>query len=167
MTQKYNAPQWEYINGQTKRGRPLLLLSCEDLLLANSFLQKKIKRSNWLDKKANYNQNLTDKIANEYVSETNLLLKYFEKLDSITDREIDTLNKLNQNLNRMFSEDGWRKIRFEIRQMKKRTKQVRLEISKQLFEQLQEIKAKERLDTTNSAIEYLIDNYNDNTKELI
>ena len=165
MTLNYKPPQWCYTDGQTKRGRPLLLLSFDELSLANSFLQKKIKRNNWIEKKENYNQHLTDKIANQYVSETNLLLKMFSDIELLSEQYIVDLDKLNHNFNRIFTEEGWRKVRFEIRQMKKRTKLVRLEISKELFKQLQEIKTREKLDTTNDAIEYLIDHYYDSSQE--
>ncbi len=166
MVTQYKAPLWSNDDGKTKRGRPLVLLDSFELQLINKFLQKKIKRHCWITNIKNYNANLLDKVANSYISETTLLLKKLELIDVIEDEHIFELDRVNHNLNRIFSESGWRSIRFEIRQIKKRNKQIRVEISKDLFAQLEMIKKNEKLDNINSTLEFLIDSYIDAANEL-
>ena len=95
MSAEYNAPMWEYVDGKPKRGRPLLLLSFDELILSNKFLQNKIKRSSWLQKPNNYNCNLADKVANTYVSETMLMLRKLIDIRLIDDESIALINNAN------------------------------------------------------------------------
>ncbi|RYV01448.1 hypothetical protein SOPP22_13735 [Shewanella sp. OPT22] len=160
MHLNYRTPHWEYVDGNKKRGRPLLLLSPDELPIITSYLLKKIRRNNVVLKFENYNSNFTDKVANSYISETSLLLKKLQSLP-VKDTEFESLDVINVNLNRIFSEKGWRAVRFELRQIKKRNKLVRLELAKPIYEQLEQIKQIEKLESLSSAIEFLVDTYHD------
>ena len=76
------------------------------------------------------------------------------------------LTMLIHNFNRIFSEIGWRSIRFEIRQIKKRQKTGRVELPKCILNDLETIKLNEQLDSISATVEFLIDTYTDHSPKV-
>ena len=64
--------------------------------------------------------------------------------------------KLNDKLNSYFSDFGWRMVRKELSQIKKRQKKSHIELSKDLIIQLKEYMGQHSLDSFDQAIDNLL-----------
>jgi hypothetical protein len=69
------------------------------------------------------------------------------------------MDNLNTDLNIAFSDDGWRKIKREIAQIKKRAKKKRIELSIDLIKRLQVIQKCHQLKTYDDVIDLLISDH--------
>jgi hypothetical protein len=66
------------------------------------------------------------------------------------------MDELNELLNSIFSDEGWRWVRKEISQLKKRENKTRIELSSELVSKLKELMEREGLRTIDEAIFHLL-----------
>ncbi|MGS0729409.1 hypothetical protein ACVBKF_24640, partial [Shewanella sp. 0m-11] len=71
------------------------------------------------------------------------------------------LEKSNILLNQYFSDYGWRMVRKELSQIKKRKKKSHIEIGNDLVTRLKEFMSINQVDTFDQAIDFLLSEYQD------
>lgn len=152
----YIAPQWQYDYSEPK-GKRMRLLSKDEAKLAAGLLQRHVK----------YHSTIAN--SERYKSEFSLHASYAEKIwlsacrylrkidelpsDVITDIDMDALN---QEMQLIFSDAGWRWVRKEISQLKKRVTKGRLEVSADLIDKLKSIMEREGLASVDEVLDHLI-----------
>lgn len=134
-------------------GRKLLLLHETELVLSLPLIYRLIHpeavnlRVDWfceLDDRQSAYVNL--------VTHINALLRLRKKAESL-DAELVRVNTI---LNHYFSDLGWRNVRKELSQMKKRQKKSHIELSNDLIVRLRHYMAVEKLDSFDQALDTLL-----------
>lgn len=153
---QYVAPQWQYHHGAPK-GKRMRLLCIDEARLADNLLRRHVKHSNVLLNKGRYQSQFIEHF--DYADKIwRSVLIYLRKIVSIPANAVqhNDMDALNQELNLIFSDDGWRWIRKEISQSKKRLNKARMEVSSDLVDRLKLVMVREQLNSFDEVLDYLI-----------
>ena len=154
--ESYQVPAWDE-HTASKKGRKLLMLSFADLLVANQFIKSRVSASSEMQNEHHYNRYLMSEAKAKTVLDINMAINKLVK--GMSEREdYGLMDQLNADLNRYFSIDGWRYIRAEIRQIRKRKSRVRVDIDLKTYTQLTHVKERLGLSSINEVVGYLLDN---------
>lgn len=158
IAEKYKPKAWEYHYNAKPKGKPLMLLNFEELELSKSLLLKHLSYAAYIDDKTLYSSLIN---SDKDFRERNLfgIRKSIRDIFNNT-KGIDlshVMDGLNDDLNRTFSNEGWRKIRLEISQLKKRNKKKRIELSDYIINRLIGFKEENKLKTYEETIELLLE----------
>ena len=149
---------WIYHGESPKAGRKLLLLEADELTLALPLIYRLIhpaeiaQKSDWFSTSV---VTADEKQNREYVSLVELLQKVTQERKNLINLT-DPLTRLNQTLNQYFSDYGWRMVRKELSQIKKRQKKSHIELSKDLIVKLKAYMEQQSLDSFDQAIDNLL-----------
>ncbi|MEC4724039.1 hypothetical protein HWQ46_00550 [Shewanella sp. D64] len=146
---------WVYQGETPKAGRRLLLLQPDELTIALPLIYRLIhpneisKKQDWFyaGLAANHNQKY---IA--LVPQLQQVTQMRKELDSV----IPALRILNESLNHYFSDYGWRMVRKELSQIKKRQRKAHIELSKDIILKLKLYMEEEKFESFDQAIDNLI-----------
>lgn len=147
---------WCYHFSPPKAGRKLKLLEVDEVILALPLIYRLIPL-NAVNNRADW---FVEFSTAEERSELFLLLS--ESLSILNKKRkqgtclIAELNQTNKLLNDYFSDYGWRMVRKELSQIKKRKKKSHIEISNDLVSRLKEYMAANQIDTFDQAIDNLL-----------
>ena len=145
--------EWTYHGNKPIKGRKLLLLQQSELVIALPLIFRLIpkeqmsKRLSWFETSAE--------------SESQFL-KISELLSLVTRKRKQNkdfsqgLEKLNFCLNQYFSDYGWRMVRKELAQIKKRKKKSHIELSNDLVHRLKAFMSLKQLDSFDQALDFLL-----------
>lgn len=159
---------WVYHGEAPKAGRKLLLLEMTELNIALPLIFRLVHpgeletRKDWFVSPNNLHE----------VSHNQNYIDLVECLQLVTENrkrlnEIETLIvKLNDKLNSYFSDFGWRMVRKELSQIKKRQKKSHIELSKDLIIQLKEYMEQHSLDSFDQTIDNLLEEAKEKKKQL-
>lgn len=161
----YQPPKWRYQYGKTGRGYNLRLLSVDELFLSADLLKQWLKPTNALDNKEWY-QALV--YSNDY---ENLWLYCNRLIKAICAGESAAVNKyemdaLNDELNRIFSDAGWRAMKQKMSQQSKRKRKLRPEISATIVDELHQFKAVHGLSSLDEVMDHLLAFYKDHADKI-
>ena len=154
----YEAPLWRNHNQEPCSGRPLMLLNHPELKIAQTLLLRKISANflilnpEYLTSSANINLDLKQKLVVSIKRSIKILVDIEEEL-----LPHHLMDNFNEDLNTLFTDMAWRSIRLEISQIKKRNKKKRIELSIDIIEKLNNIKALNGLPSYDDVIEYLVE----------
>jgi hypothetical protein len=157
----YKVPKWRYEYGRTGKGLNLKMLSIEELLQSNEVIEDWIKPTQALHKAEWYKPIVNN--SSEYQvlwldckRRINKLVKQAD--DKISHLEMDALN---DEINRIFSDEGWRQIKKKMRQQTIRQQRSQVILSKEVSNRLAKFKQELNLDTFDEAVDYLLSEYQD------
>ena len=71
------------------------------------------------------------------------------------------MDALNDEINRIFSDEGWRQIKKKMRQQTIRQQRSQVILSKEVSNRLAKFKQELNLDTFDEAVDYLLSEYQD------
>lgn len=153
---KYVPPQWRYDYHEPK-GKRMRLLSIDEIQISSRLLNKHIRFHNGSIHperyKANFKKhmNYADKI---WLS----VSRAIRNISSLPESDVHhhDMDALNQDIQLIFSDDGWRWIRREISQLKKRKMKSRFELSSDLADEVKAIMARDNIATFDDLIDYFI-----------
>jgi hypothetical protein len=153
---EYVAPQWKYDYFEPK-GKRMRLLSIEEVQLSSRLLNRNVKHHNSLEFPDRYQLNF--KNHRSYAEK--IWLSVCRSIRNISALPVHSvhhheMDALNHDLQLIFSDAGWRWIRREISQLKKRAVKSRFELSVDLAHDLKIIMAREQLTTFDDVIDFLI-----------
>ncbi|MGS0689295.1 hypothetical protein [Shewanella sp. 0m-4] len=155
------AQVWQYHNAKPTAGRMLKLLQLDELIFALPLIYRLIpltevtKRKDWfVEFNSNGDSHQLYIMLTESLSELNHKRKQNRGLDI-------ALEKSNILLNQYFSDYGWRMVRKELSQIKKRKKKSHIEIGNDLVTRLKEFMSINQVDTFDQAIDFLLSEYQD------
>ncbi|GIU38314.1 hypothetical protein L2719_03700 [Shewanella schlegeliana] len=156
---------WQYHQQKPTAGRKLKLLEAEELLVALPLIYRLIslieveKRKDWFyEFEEAVEREQLYILLTESLSSLNQLRKQATGVD-------EALLQTNLLLNRYFSDYGWRMVRKELSQIKKRKKKSHIEIGNDLVVKLKEFMAQNQIDTFDQAIDHLLSEYPKATEE--
>jgi hypothetical protein len=152
----YVAPQWRYDYSEPK-GKRMRLLTIEEAQLCSRLLSRHVKHSNSIMFKDRYKANFRNHVP--YAEK--IWVSVIRQLRNIKSLPVEAvghneMDALNQDIQLIFSDAGWRWIRKEISQLKKRAVKSRFELSADLVNELKQIMAREKLRTFDEVVDYLI-----------
>ncbi|MGI2014180.1 hypothetical protein [Shewanella oncorhynchi] len=153
----YVAPEWRYKYGDKPKGKRMRLLSVAEAQLANHFLRRHIRHTMSTISPIRYQHNFVhfhDTAEKFWMSASRLLRAI--KRTPISGIEHESMDELNELLNSIFSDEGWRWVRKEISQLKKRENKTRIELSSELVARLKSIMKREDLGSIDEAIDHLL-----------
>ena len=154
---------WRYHYQAPIKGRKLSLLKAEDLAIALPLLERSIRPTYFLKNR--------DRLAGELHLDEQLreliwldLSKRISKLNSIlhiagSDIIQLELDSFNEQLNRYFSDVGWKYICKELAQLRKREKKARPELSNDVVTRIKDFKERHQLSSYDEAIDMLLNDY--------
>lgn len=148
---------WTYHHKAPTAGRKLLLLDKAELVFALPLIYRIVhpdlmmERASWFNLVAQKPESYTELIAN-----LNILVQ-LRKKNQIVDLQ---LLRVNQMLNQYFSDLGWRMVRKELSQIKKRQKKSHIELSNDIILRLKRYMELERLDSFDQALDTLLSEHN-------
>ncbi|ABV36852.1 conserved hypothetical protein [Shewanella sediminis HAW-EB3] len=161
---------WVYHGEKPKAGRKLLLLEADELILAIPLIYRLIHpdeillRKDWFlpelveDKSKNSSQNNSQQ-SEKYI----LLVPQLQRVTQLR-KELEllaeALQHLNMSLNAYFSDFGWRMVRKELSQLKKRQKKAHIELSKDIIIKLKHYMEREKFESFDQAIDNLLTEVN-------
>lgn len=158
MTAKhYVAPDWRYIYGDKPKGRRMRLLSVAEAKLANDFIRRHIRHSSSSIHPDRYQVNFCqypDTAEKFWLSAARLLRTIARTPESAV--LFETMDELNELMNCIFSDQGWRWVRKELSQSKKRVNKTRIELSSDLAAKLKNIMAREQFISIDETIDHLL-----------
>lgn len=150
---------WIYHGASPKAGRKLLLLEETELTVSLPLIFRIIHPTEIALRKEWF----SDLIIEMDESDNPEYLILAERLQQVTlDRKncsaalSNSLVLLNQQLNLYFSDHGWRMVRKELSQIKKRQKKSHVELSNDLILKIKTYMEKERFDSFDQAIDNLL-----------
>ncbi|WP_076411520.1 hypothetical protein [Shewanella sp. UCD-KL12] len=156
MSLKY---PWVYHGEAPKAGRKLLLLEESELTVSLPLIFRIVHPSE-LDLRKDW---FSDLIIEMDKSDNPEYIILMERLQQVTlNRKkqgtalTQSLTLLNQQLNLYFSDYGWRMVRKELSQIKKRQKKSHIELSNDLIVKIKMYMEKERFDSFDQAIDNLL-----------
>ncbi|WP_299792086.1 hypothetical protein [uncultured Shewanella sp.] len=154
---------WVYHGEKPKAGRRLLLLESDELKLALPLIYRLIHpdeiqmREDWF---------LSD-TGSQSVSWNEKYLSLVPKLQRVTSLRnepsslSEPLRSLNLSLNEYFSDFGWRMVRKELSQIKKRQKKAHIELSKDIIVKLKSYMEQGKFESFDQAIDNLLSEVSD------
>ncbi|ABV87415.1 hypothetical protein [Shewanella pealeana] len=155
---------WHYHQAKPTAGRKLKLLEGDELVAALPLIYRLIplteiaKRQDWF-----FEFECQTERENLYIELSESLSTLNQTRKQTTGLEI-ALTQTNLLLNRYFSDYGWRMVRKELSQIKKRKKKSHIEIGNDLVIKLKEFMALNQIDTFDQAIDHLLSEYPDSTE---
>ncbi|GIU41135.1 hypothetical protein TUM3794_20990 [Shewanella colwelliana] len=175
---EYSTPEpmtWKY-HGLRKAGRPLPLLSWDEL--QNPYIRQMVidhvellspihykdKANNtWFSRLMQCSENARSDARYDF----NAALRHFPKKKKhyIEVRDGVEFCRLNQELNRIFSDEGWRKLRRKFSQIHKRESTVRPQMKASTYSQLTDFKDSNGYESLDVAILELLATWNANNPE--
>lgn len=146
--------QWQYHGAAPKAGRRLVLLKPDELHLALPLIYRRIEAKNMLLQPTWFNENINNQEQAYFALEPLLtqLVQQRKKNEDI----LPLLKAVNMSLNAYFSDLGWRMIRKELSQIKKRQKKSHLEVSNDIIFKLKHYMQKHQFDSVDQAIDNLL-----------
>ncbi|SUI69110.1 hypothetical protein [Shewanella morhuae] len=148
------AQAWKYHESKPTAGRKLLLLEESELIFALPLIYRLINpdaaasNATWFYNLNSYPELVT--LLNEVVR--------LRKKGQLLDNE---LTKANNMLNQYFSDFGWRMVRKELSQIKKRQKKSHIEVSKDIIQRLKHYMETQKLDSFDQAIDTLLSEHDE------
>lgn len=154
---QYVAPEWRYQYGDKPKGKRMRLLSVAEAQLANHFLRRHIRHTMSSLSPTRYQHNFVHyhDTAEKFWVSASRLLRAVKRTPS-HGIEHQSMDELNELLNSIFSDEGWRWVRKEISQLKKRENKTRIELSSELVSKLKGLMEREGLRTIDEAIFHLL-----------
>ncbi len=149
---------WVYQGETPKAGRKLLLLELDELTIALPLIfrlihpDEIIKRPNWF----------LAELSEVDVDHNSKYIALVPQLQKVTQlrKELASVKPLllilNESLNQYFSDYGWRMVRKELSQKKKRQKKSHIELSKDIISKLKLYMEEEKFESFDQAIDNLI-----------
>jgi hypothetical protein len=148
--------EWQYHDKKPAKGRKLLLLEESELVFALPLifrlipLEETVKRVDWF---ILYESELA--LQTHYLALSTELTAITKKRRVNGDFKLD-LQAVNHALNNYFSDYGWRMVRKELSQIKKRKKKSHIELSNDLIHRLKAFMSLKQLDSFDQALDYLL-----------
>jgi len=153
---------WVYHAEKPKAGRKLLLLETDELMLAIPLIYRLIHpdevllRKDWfLPELVEANSQNSSQKSEQYIS----LVPQLQRVTQLRkDFELlaEPLQHLNLSLNAYFSDFGWRMVRKELSQLKKRQKKAHVELSKDIIKKLKHYMETGKFESFDQAIDNLL-----------
>ncbi len=159
----YTAPKWDYEYGQSGRGQNLRLLSISEVFICGDLLKKWLRPSSSDVEKTWYKSIVNDNDYDKQWLYCNRLINNIKKCDEQGVNDFE-MNALNEQINRIFSDLGWREMKKKFRQQIKRTQTIRPEISITMAKALSQFKDDLGLKSLDEAVDYLLSFYKDNNE---
>ncbi|KPN77640.1 MAG: hypothetical protein LRY75_02795 [Shewanella xiamenensis] len=144
---------WEYHQEAPTSGRKLRLLDKAELVFALPLIYRMVhpdvvgEKAGWFNLLMHSPTSYTELIAN-----INILVQLRKKNQTVDVQ----LQQVNRMLNQYFSDLGWRMVRKELSQIKKRQKKSHIEVSKDIILRLKRYMELERLDSFDQALDTLL-----------
>ncbi|GIU10598.1 MULTISPECIES: hypothetical protein [unclassified Shewanella] len=155
---------WQYHQQKPTAGRRLKLLEVDELVAALPLIYRLIplaeitKRQDWFfEFECQTQQEQLYIMLTESLSALNQIRKQSTGVEN-------ALTQTNILLNRYFSDYGWRMVRKELSQIKKRKKKSHIEIGNDLVIKLKEFMAANQIDTFDQALDHLLSEYPNSTE---
>lgn len=157
---------WVYHGDKPKAGRKLLLLEPDELMLAIPLIYRLIHpdeiilRKDWfLPELVEANSQNSSQKSEKYISLVPQLQRVTQLRKDI-ELLVEPLQHLNLSLNAYFSDFGWRMVRKELSQLKKRQKKAHVELSKDIIIKLKHYMEREKFESFDQAIDNLLTEVN-------
>ncbi|WP_299004174.1 hypothetical protein [uncultured Shewanella sp.] len=154
--------QWQYHGKAPKAGRKLVLLKPDELPLALPLIYRRIQAKNASLQPTWFNENI-DNQEQAYFALEPLLTQLVQQRKKGEDI-LPLLKTVNVSLNAYFSDLGWRMIRKELSQIKKRQKKSHLEVSNDIIFKLKHYMQKYQFDSVDQAIDNLLSEHDASVK---
>ncbi|MBE8233280.1 MAG: hypothetical protein HAW67_06040 [Endozoicomonadaceae bacterium] len=155
MNENYKVPVWSQLKPSDPQGNRLKLLSVSEAIIIKAYLLKKC--TNKFREITRYDDTLFHQRVLDIENEIT------EKLNSLmlvgSQTEPSGIHDLNKAICSLYTYDGWKKVRDELRQVKKRLKNNRIEVSENHHSQLIAIKEDQGFDSMNDVIDLLLQTY--------
>ncbi|WP_299805112.1 hypothetical protein [uncultured Shewanella sp.] len=155
---------WQYHDQKPTAGRKLKLLEGDELIVALPLIYRLIplaeikNRKDWfVELNSPAERERLFVMLTESLSSLNQIRKQATGLES-------ALIQTNILLNRYFSDYGWRMVRKELSQIKKRKKKSHIEIGNDLVVKLKDFMSVNQIDTFDQAIDHLLSEYPNSTE---
>ncbi|MEZ9200162.1 hypothetical protein [Shewanella sp. 10N.286.54.B9] len=145
--------EWQYHSNKPTKGRKLLLLQRDEIVIAFPLIFRLIPRDQILKRVEWFESGAESETKFLKVSE--LLSLVTRKRKQNSDPRVE-LEQLNLCLNQMFSDYGWRMVRKELAQVKKRKKKSHIELSNDLIHRLKAFMSIKQLDSFDQALDFLL-----------
>ncbi|AUD60451.1 hypothetical protein AYJ58_13595 [Shewanella sp. Pdp11] len=144
---------WIYQQDKPTAGRKLLLLEEAELIFAFPLIYRLINPEAIASKPDWFcGAELQTVLYTELVTQLNELVQLRKKA-----RRLDNeLMKVNKMLNQYFTDLGWRMVRKELSQIKKRQKKSHIEVSRDIILRLKRYMESQKLDSFDQAIDNLL-----------
>jgi len=169
-----NQQAWVYHGDKPKAGRKLLLLEPDELMLAIPLIYRLIHpdeiilRKDWfLPELVEGNSQKNPKNSSQSNSQKSekyiMLVPQLQRVTQLRkDFELlaEPLQHLNLSLNAYFSDFGWRMVRKELSQLKKRQKKAHVELSKDIIIKLKHYMERGQFESFDQAIDNLLSEAN-------
>lgn len=145
--------EWQYHSNKPTKGRKLLLLQRDEIVIALPLIFRLIprdqilKRLDWFESGA--------ESETKFLKVSELLSLVTRKRKQGADLRVE-LEQLNLCLNQMFSDYGWRMVRKELAQVKKRKKKSHIELSNDLIHRLKAFMSIKQLDSFDQALDFML-----------
>jgi len=173
---EYSTPEpktWNY-HGLRKAGRPLPLLSWDEL--QNPYIRQMVIDHVELLSPIHYKAHTTwfsrlmqcsESARSEARLDFNAALRHFpkQKKHYIEVRDGVEFSRLNQELNRIFSDEGWRKLRRKFSQIHKRESTVRPQMKASTYSLLTDFKDSNGYESLDAAILELLAIWDKNNQD--
>lgn len=143
---------WEYHYVAPSSGRKLLLLDKTELVFALPLIYRMVHPESVAERAEWFQLNQSQLSYTELIANLNLLVQLRKKNQSVDVQ----LKLVNGQLNQYFSDLGWRMVRKELSQIKKRQKKSHIEVSKDIILRLKRYMELERLDSFDQALDTLL-----------
>lgn len=143
---------WEYHYAAPSSGRKLLLLDKTELVFALPLIYRMVHPESVAERAEWFQLNQSQLSYTELIANLNLLVQLRKKNQSVDVQ----LKLVNRQLNQYFSDLGWRMVRKELSQIKKRQKKSHIEVSKDILLRLKRYMELERLDSFDQALDTLL-----------
>lgn len=150
---------WIYQQDKPTAGRKLLLLEEAELIFALPLIYRLINPEAVASKPDWFcDAELQTVFYTKLVTQLNELVRLRKKVLRI-DNELTNVNKM---LNQYFTDFGWRMVRKELSQIKKRQKKSHIELSRDIILRLKRYMETQKLDSFDQAIDTLLSEHNEN-----
>ncbi|ADT94531.1 hypothetical protein [Shewanella baltica] len=144
---------WIYQQDKPTAGRKLLLLEEAELIFALPLIYRLINPEAVASKPDWFCDAELQTVSNtELVTQLNELVRLRKKTQRL-DNELKNVNKM---LNQYFTDLGWRMVRKELSQIKKRQKKSHIEVSRDIIQRLKRYMETQKLDSFDQAIDNLL-----------
>lgn len=143
---------WEYHHAAPTAGRKLLLLDKTELVLALPLIYRMVHPESVTERAEWFQLSQSQSSYTELIANLNLLVQLRKKNQPV-DQQLQSVNRM---LNQYFSDLGWRMVRKELSQIKKRQKKSHIEVSKDIILRLKRYMELERLDSFDQALDTLL-----------
>ncbi|MBV7316352.1 hypothetical protein [Shewanella sp. NIFS-20-20] len=153
--------EWQYLGAAPKAGRKLLLIQEDEIPLVMPLLYRYMtkeylrRKPDWFQCRLAPEQSLSQQaLFIELNQHMRLLLEHRRQRNA--EQLQQALILTNQGINQFFSDLGWRMVRREFSQIKKRQKKGHIEVSKDIIERLRLYMAQHQFDSFDDAIDNLL-----------